>query len=83
MGGFTDTLQAKATFDEQFEAACRSQQKGVATDLGRSASYIFKSWTEKCAPCTIDRGFISTQKQGKRLMELQEIPQVREGSVRF
>jgi len=70
MGGFADTLQAKATFDEQFEAACCSQQQTVATDLGRSASHIFKSWTEKCAPCTIDRGFISTQKQGKRLMEL-------------
>ena len=58
MGGFTHTLLAKATFDEQFEAACHSQQQTVTTDLGQSASCIFKSWTEECAPCQIDRCFI-------------------------
>jgi len=42
MGGFTDTLLAKATFDEQFEAACYSRRQTVTTGLGRSATYIFK-----------------------------------------
>jgi hypothetical protein len=51
MGGFTDTLLVKATFEGQFEATCRSQQQTAATGLGRSATYIFKKLDgEMCTP---------------------------------